>query len=107
MDGHIVDRLLGILQKLIKGIIDCIENCMESMTFCVGRRVLKVFMLSGLMLGIALVCWVFDIWAFISWQEALSCLCISGGLSMVDATNRSKLTKLSQKLKGEQDDGRQ
>lgn len=106
MDG-LTEKALELLQKLIKGIMDCLENCMESMTFCVGRRVLKVFALSVVVFGAALVCQALGVWTFISWQEAFSCLCISGGLSMVDATNRAKLTRLGQKLKGGRGDGEQ
>jgi len=103
--NNMAEKVSELLQKLIKGIMDCLENCVGSMTFCVGQRVLKVFILSGVLLGVVLICQVFGIWTFVSWQEALSCICISGGLSMVDATNRAKLTKFSKKLKGGQCNG--
>ncbi len=97
---QVKEKLLEFLKILIIGIIDCFERCIQSMTFAVGWRMVKVLGLAFIMLLVSLLCQSFDLWVITSWQENLSCICIALFLCLFDFSNMRKFKDLRSKLKG-------
>lgn len=85
---------MDIIKKCIVGIMDCLENCVGSMTYVAGQRVAKVFLAAVGMLVFSLVCQAFGRWTVITWQEATCCVIISGVLSLLDESGRGKIGRM-------------
>lgn len=93
------EHILKVIAMVTQKILDCLEGCEESMTFAVGRRVVKVFAISLGMLVLVLCLEALGVWCFVSWQEALCCSSIALLLSMFDVSNKSRITKMTKDLR--------
>lgn len=87
-------KCVDVVGKCIKGILDCMENCVGSMSFVAGQRIVKVLLVAVFMLIFSLMCQTFGVWTIVSWQEAACCVAISGVLTLFDESGRKKISRM-------------
>lgn len=93
--------ILEFLLKVSDVIYDCLENCIDTMTFAVGKNLNRVLYVTIYFFVLSLVLKIFHLPEFISWLESLTAVLIMSALCAINYVSRSDVVKLLDKLKGE------
>ena len=86
--------------SFIEKIMDAIEEFFEALIVPTQRYILGAFYVSLIFLGWSLLAFLFGIFSFVSWQEALTCVILLGVIVLIDSSTRSKIAGNMFKIKG-------
>lgn len=88
----------NVAENVINSCMDCIEECIGSLSSTRGRRLLEVFIVCIFLLASSVICRVLELPAFITWQEAVPAVVISGYLAFMSCINASVVKVVKRKL---------
>lgn len=88
-----------IAKTIIEGIMDAIEEFFDAMVVPTQRYVLDAFFVSCGFLAWSIIAWLFDIFTFVDWQEALTCTILLGIVVLIDTSSRSAIKGNLNKIK--------
>jgi hypothetical protein len=89
----------SILKIIIEGIFDAIEEFFEALTVPTRSYTLDAFFVSIVFLGWSIVAWLFELFSFVNWQEALTCTILLGIIVLIDSSTRSTIKSNLAKVK--------
>lgn len=84
---------------IVDGIMDAIEEFFEAMIVPTRRYTLDAFFVSVVFLGWSIVAWLFDLFSFVDWPEALTCTLLLGAIVLIDSSARSAISSNLSKIK--------
>ncbi len=84
---------MDYLYAFIDTIYDCLEDFVGSVSIPSAKYIIDTFKVSLIFLLVSIVCRLFDVWCFVSWQEALTCSIILLIISLIDTSTRGKISK--------------
>lgn len=76
---------------LVTGIVDAIEEFFSALTVPTKRYTLEAFFVSLVFLVASVVAYIFDLFTFVDWQEALTCSILLGIIVLIDTSTRSTI----------------
>lgn len=94
-----IEQMEEFFNNVIDGIMDAIEEFFEAMIVPTRRYTLDAFFVSVIFLGWSIVAWLFDLFSFVNWQEALTCALLLGAIVLIDSSARSAISSNLSKIK--------
>lgn len=94
-----IEQMEEFFNNVIDGIMDAIEEFFEAMIVPTRRYTLDAFFVSVIFLGWSIVAWLFDLFSFVNWQEALTCTLLLGAIVLIDSSARSAISSNLSKIK--------
>lgn len=76
-----------IVKEILVAVMDCIEECFDSLTLAEGKRILEVCFVCYILLLFSIVCKIFQIPSFITWQEVLPACIVLTVMCIQDITS--------------------
>jgi hypothetical protein len=87
-----------IAETLINSCMDCIEDCISSISATRGKRLKEVFIACVIFLCVSVVLRIMELPAFITWQEALPAVFMSAYLTFMNCINMSVIKAVRKRL---------
>lgn len=84
---------------LVNGIMDAFEEFFEALVLPTKRYTLDAFFVSLVLLAISVASYIFDLFTFVDWYEALTCSILLGIIVLIDTSTRSKIKSNFAKIK--------
>lgn len=94
-----IEQMEEFFNNVIDGIMDAIEEFFEAMIVPTRRYTLDAFFVSVIFLGWSIVAWLFDLFSFVDWPEALTCTLLLGAIVLIDSSARSAISRNLSKIK--------
>lgn len=94
-----IEQMEEFFNNVIDGIMDAIEEFFEAMIVPTRRYTLDAFFVSVIFLGWSIVAWLFDLFSFVDWPEALTCTLLLGAIVLIDSSARSAISSNLSKIK--------
>lgn len=94
-----IEQMEEFFNKVIDGIMDAIEEFFEAMIVPTRRYTLDAFFVSVIFLGWSIIAWLFDLFSFVDWPEALTCTLLLGAIVLIDSSARSAISSNLSKIK--------
>ena len=85
---------MSYVGRVLTVMIDCIEQSLDSLVVVKGKQVLYVMEIVVFFLALSVFCEVYDISCFISWQEALVAVILTGLLCSVNYVNKVRIEQV-------------
>ncbi|MCI9050727.1 MAG: hypothetical protein HFI05_02195 [Lachnospiraceae bacterium] len=93
-----------IFEKSIVGIMDCLEECIDTITIVAGRKLINVFFCTLCFLILSLGLFILKFPVFITWRKSLTAVTIMGiicGMNYINKTCINTIIKRIQNKKGD------
>lgn len=94
-----IEQMNEFFNTIVDGIMDAIEEFFEAMIVPTQRYTLDAFFVSVVFLGWSIVAWLFDLFSFVDWPEALTCTLLLGAIVLIDSSARSAISNNLSKIK--------
>lgn len=94
-----IEQMNEFFNTIVDGIMDAIEEFFEAMIVPTRRYTLDAFFVSVVFLGWSIVAWLFDLFSFVDWPEALTCTLLLGAIVLIDSSARSAISNNLSKIK--------
>lgn len=88
-----------VLRIIVNGIMDAVEGFFEALVIPTAKFTLYAFFVSLGFLGVSVCCEVFEVFSFVSWEEATTCSIILLCIVLIDTSTRSSIASYFGKLK--------
>ena len=75
------------VEVILVAVMDCIEECFDSLTLAEGKRILEVCFVCYILLLFSVACKIFQIPSFITWHEALPACIVLTVMCIQDITS--------------------
>lgn len=87
------------IRLLVDGVMDSFEEFFDAISVPSAKFTFHAFLVSLIFLPISILCEVFQVLTFVSWQESITCSLILLCVTLVDATTRGEIKKNTQKFR--------
>lgn len=78
----------AFIEDMLSTIMDCIESCMSTISSVSGRRMLETFYVCLMFLVVSVFTRIVEIPMFITWQEVVPAVVITGYLAFMETINK-------------------
>lgn len=88
-----------VVKMIIDAIMDALAEFFDALTVPTRRYTLDALIVAVIFLGVSILTWLFDIFTFVSWQEALVCTLLLCVIVLIDSSARSAIKSSLSKIK--------
>lgn len=93
-----------VFEKIIVGIMDCLEECMRTMTIVAGKKLINVFLSTLCFLAFSVIALILKLPVFATWQESLTASVIMGAICGMSYINKVNINTILKKLRSRKGD---